>query len=415
MRQSAYFAPTIKENPAEAQVVSHRLLLRAGMIRQVTSGVYNYLPLGFKILKKIENIVREEMDAAGAQEILMPMVQPLELWQETGRDAKYGPELLRLKDRHDRDFCLGPTHEEVITDLVRNNVQSYKQLPIMLYQIQTKFRDEMRPRFGLMRGREFLMKDCYSFDVTVEKAKQSYDTMREAYCRIFSRLGLDWRMVDADSGEIGGDFSHEFHVLAATGEDTLIFDSEGAYAVNVEKHDAATCTVPAARLKEAKGIEVGHIFLLKDAYSKPMAAEVLGDEGKNVTIQMGCYGIGVSRIMAAAIEQNHDEKGIVWPEQLAPFAIHLINLRANDEPCNAACEKLYTTYKAQGYDVLYDDRDAGAGQKFADADLIGCPWQCTVGPRGVKDGMAEWKNRRSGETFTLPLGELPQQLNQQAA
>ena len=415
MRQSSYFAPTIKENPAEAQVVSHRLLLRSGMIRQVTSGVYNYLPLGLKVLQKIENIVREEMNASGAQEILMPMVQPLELWKETGRDAKYGPELLRLKDRHDRDFCLGPTHEEVITDLVRNNVQSYKQLPFMLYQIQTKFRDEVRPRFGLMRGREFLMKDCYSFDVSVEKAKESYDIMQKAYCRIFDRLGLDWRMVDADSGEIGGDFSHEFHVLAATGEDTLIFDSEGDYAVNVEKHDTANCSVPAERLKEAKGIEVGHIFLLKDAYSAPMSAEVLGDEGKNVTIQMGCYGIGVSRIMAAAIEQNHDDKGIIWPEQLAPFAIHLINLRGNDADCTAACDKLYDGFKAQGHDVLYDDREAGAGQKFADADLIGCPWQCTIGPRGLKSGEAEWKNRRTGETINLPLGELPQQLGQKAA
>ncbi len=415
MRQSSYFAPTLKENPAEAQVVSHRLMLRAGMIRQVTSGIYNYLPLGLKVLKKVENIIREEMNAAGAQEILMPMVQPLELWKETGRDAKYGTELLRIKDRHDRDFCLGPTHEEVITDLVRNNVQSYKQLPIMLYQIQTKFRDEVRPRFGLMRGREFLMKDCYSFDVSIDNAKKSYELMQKSYHRIFNRLGLDWRMVYADTGDIGGDYSHEFHVLAETGEDTLIFDTDGDYAVNVEKHDADTCAIPSERLKEAKGIEVGHIFLLEGTYSAPMNANVLGDDGKEATIQMGCYGIGVSRIVAAAIEQNYDEKGIIWPEQLAPFNIHIINLRAKDDDCNNACEKLYSQFKEQNYDVLYDDRDIGAGQKFSDADLIGCPWQCTIGPRGLKDSIAEWKNRRTGETTNLPLGEIPQALVGKAA
>ena len=415
MRQSQFFAPTLKEVPSEAQVVSHRLMLRAGMIRQVTSGIYNYLPLGLKVMQKVETIIREEMNNAGAQEILMPMVQPLELWQETGRDEKYGPELLRLKDRHDRDFCLGPTHEEVITDLVRNNIQSYKQLPMMLYQIQNKFRDEIRPRFGLMRGREFLMKDCYSFDTTVENAKNNYEVMRQAYKRIFNRLGLEWRMVDADSGEIGGEFSHEFHVLAQTGEDTLIFDTEGHYAVNVEKHEESSCDIPKERLKELKGIEVGHIFLLKDTYSAPMGAQVLDENGKQTDLQMGCYGIGVSRVVAAAIEQNHDDKGIIWPSQLAPFDVHILNLRAGDADCDKACEDLYTGLKSKGMDVLLDDRDTGAGQKFADADLIGCPWQCAIGPRGLKEGQAEWKNRRTGEALNLPLGETPKDLREEKA
>ena len=345
----------------------------------------------------------------------MPMVQPLELWQETGRDEKYGPELLRLKDRHKRDFCLGPTHEEVITDLVRNNIQSYKQLPMMLYQIQGKFRDEIRPRFGLMRGREFLMKDCYSFDTSIENAKQNYEGMRQAYKRIFNRLGLDWRMVDADSGEIGGEFSHEFHVLAQTGEDTLIFDTEGDYAVNVEKHDESNCDVPKEHLKELKGIEVGHIFLLQDAYSAPMGAQVLDENGKQVNIQMGCYGIGVSRVVAAAIEQNHDDKGIIWPSQLAPFDVHVLNLRAGDADCDKACQDIYNGLKSKGMDVLLDDRGTGAGQKFADADLIGCPWQCAIGPRGLKEGQVEWKNRRTGEALNLPLGETPKDLREEKA
>jgi prolyl-tRNA synthetase len=408
MRMSHLFAPTLKENPAEAQVVSHRLMLRAGMIRQVTSGIYNYLPLGLRVMRKVEEIVRQEMNAAGAQEILMPMVQPLELWDETGRAKKYGPELLRIKDRHDRGFCLGPTHEEVVTDLYRMNVQSYKQLPLMVYQIQTKFRDEVRPRFGLMRGREFLMKDCYSFDVDEKSAMESYEKMRAAYIKIFDRLGLDWRMVTADSGAIGGNYSHEFHVLADTGEDTLIFDTEGDYAVNVEKHDAATCAVPAKRLKEAKGIEVGHIFLLKDVYSAPMKAMVTDAEGKQKPVVMGCYGIGVSRIVAAAIEQNYDDTGIIWTPAMAPYAVHIINMRADDADCKKASEDLYAKLTAQGVEVLYDDRDAPGGQKFADADLIGCPWQCVFGPRGLKEGKAEWKNRRTGEKILLPLGEVPQ-------
>ena len=414
MRQATFFSPTLKENPTEAKVVSHRLMLRAGMLRQVTAGIYNYLPLGLKVMRKVEDIIREEMNAANAQEILMPMVQPVELWKETGRDEKYGVELLRLKDRHNRDFCLGPTHEEVITDLVRNNIQSYKQLPLMLYQIQNKFRDEVRPRFGLMRGREFSMKDCYSFDTNIENAKESYKIMQEAYRRIFDRLGLDWRMVTADTGQIGGDFSHEFHVLADTGEDTLIFDTEGDYAVNVEKHDE-NCSVPKERLKERKGIEVGHIFLLQDTYSADMKAQVVDENGQQVNLQMGCYGIGVSRVVAAAIEQNHDDKGIFWPEQLAPFDVHILNLKTGDENCDKACEDVYQSFQANGMDVLYDDRDLGAGQKFADADLIGCTWQCALGPRGLKDGQAEWKNRRTGETLNLALGQVPAQLQSSKA
>jgi prolyl-tRNA synthetase len=415
MRMTRYFAPTLREDPSDAQVVSHRLMVRAGMIRMVTAGIYNYLPLALKVMRKVETIVREEMNAAGALEILMPMVQPAELWQETGRWSKYDAELLRIKDRHQRDFCLGPTHEEIVTDIFRKNVQSYKNLPINLYQIQTKFRDEVRPRFGLMRGREFVMKDAYSFDMSEEMAMKSYENMRAAYTRIFTRLGLDWRMVTADSGNIGGNFSHEFHVLAGSGEDTLIFDTEGAYAVNIEKHDAASCGVPANRLKEAKGIEVGHIFLLKDVYSKPMKAEIPLPDGTKVPVVMGCYGIGVSRIVAAAIEQNHDAAGIVWPAALAPFDVSLLNMRATDDACKAAAEKLYADWTAKGLDILYDDRDETAGIKFADADLLGNPWQCVVGPKSLKEGLAEWKNRRSGEKFTLPLGELPPALSTRTA
>lgn len=410
MRLSRYFVPTLKNDPSDAQVVSHKLMVRGGMIRQVTSGVYNWLPLGLKTLRKVENIVREEMNKAGALEVLMPTVQPSELWQETGRWEKYGKELLRFTDRHNHESCLGPTHEEVITDLFRNNVQSYKDLPLNMYQIQTKFRDEVRPRFGLMRGREFTMKDAYSFDASVEDGMKSYEIMKTAYHGVFKRLGLDYRMVYADTGSIGGDHSHEFHVLADTGEDDLLFDPNGEYAVNVEKHDPENCPVSDDKLEKKKGIEVGHIFLLKDNYSKPMNAEVTLKDGSSVAVTMGCYGIGVSRVVAAAIEQNNDENGMIWPLAMAPYQIGLINLKAKDEETTAACDKLYESFQAQGFEVLYDDRNEGAGGKFANMDLIGLPWQCVVGPRGLAEGKLEWKNRRTGEKLELPMGELPSEL-----
>ncbi|MFT7144718.1 MAG: prolyl-tRNA synthetase [Alphaproteobacteria bacterium] len=410
MRLSQYFLPTLKENPSEAQVPSHRLLLRAGMIRQVTSGMYSWLPLGLRALQKVENVVREEMNRAGAQEVLMPMVQPAELWQETGRWDKMDAELCRIQDRHGRHFCLGPTHEEIVTDLYRNNIQSYKQFPVMLYQIQTKFRDEIRPRFGLMRGREFMMKDCYSFDINKEEALKSYEKMRLAYHAIFKRLGLEYRQVLADTGAIGGNYSHEFHVLAETGEDDLLFDPQSEYAVNVEKYVEAEAPRPREELEEKKGIEVGHIFLLEDVYSKPMNAMVAQADGTSNPVTMGCYGIGVSRVVAAAIEQNHDDNGIVWPEAITPFMVGIINMRASDEATCAAAEKLYNDLTASGVEVLLDDRDASAGQKFKEMDLIGLPWQCVVGPRGLDKGIMEWKNRKTGEKLELPIGDLPETL-----
>ncbi len=411
MKFSQLFLPVLKEDPAEAQVVSHKLLVRAGMIRQVTSGVYNWLPFGLQVLRKVENIVREEMNRAGAQEVLMPMVQPAELWQETGRWQKYGAELLRFTDRHEHESCLGPTHEEIVTDLFRRNVYSYKQLPLNVYQIQTKFRDEIRPRFGLMRGREFMMKDAYSFDENKKSALESYATMRDAYHRIFKRLELDYRMVLADSGSIGGDHSNEFHVLAATGEDDLLFDPNGDYAVNVEKHDAENCPVAEDQLEKAKGIEVGHIFYLGTVYTDPMEVKIQGQEGNLQPVHMGCYGIGVSRIVAAAIEQNHDEHGIIWPMALAPYHVGIIDLRPDDEACKQAAEKTIAALSEKGLTYAHDDRAEKPGAKFATMDLIGLPWQCTLGPRELADGLVEWKNRRTGERTKLAVGELPAELS----
>ena len=411
MRSSQLFVPTLKENPAEAQVPSHRLMLRAGMIRQVTSGVYNWLPLGLKVLRNVERIVREEMNAAGAQEIFMPMVQPAELWQESGRWDKMGAEMLRMKDRHGRDFCLGPTHEEIVTDLYRSNISSYKQLPVTFYQIQSKFRDETRPRFGLMRGREFIMKDAYSFDVDLESGKISYENMRKAYHRIFTRLGLDYRQVLADTGAIGGNYSHEFHVLADTGEDDLLFDPNGDYAVNVEKYDEKEAPLPKEQLEQRKGIEVGHIFLLEDVYSKPLNATVMCADGSTPVVTMGCYGVGVSRVVAAAIEQCHDENGIKWPTSIAPFQVHVLNITTKSPEVCEAAEKLYTSLQAAGIETLYDDRNEGPGIKFAEADLLGMPWQAVIGKRGFENGVVEWKNRTTGVKEELPFGTLPEGLS----
>ncbi len=412
MKLSSYFLPILKETPSDASIVSHRLMLRSGMIRQLGSGIYNWLPLGLRILRKVENIVRQEMDKAGAIEILMPTLQPAELWQESGRYEDYGQEMLRIKDRHKRDMLFGPTAEEVVTDIFRNNVKSYKELPINLYNIQWKFRDEIRPRFGVMRGREFLMKDAYSFDMDYESAKASYDNMYVAYLNTFKRLGLTAIPVRADNGAIGGDLSHEFQVLAETGESALYYDVEfeellkqdtldvpslrKLYAAADEKHDAANCPVPADKLRAKRGIEVGHIFNFGDKYTKSMNVLINDKEGKSFHPNMGSYGIGVSRLLGAIIESSHDDAGIIWPQSVTPFKVGIINLKANDADCTKVCDEMYIALEKAGIEVLYDDTDNSAGSKFASMDLIGLPWQIAVGPRGVKAGTVELKNRKTG-------------------
>lgn len=557
MRTSQLLLPTLREDPGEAETVSHRLMLRSGLIRKVAAGIYTYLPLGLRIIRKVEHIIREEMNRAGAQELLMPIASPAELWKETGRWEYYGKELLRFKDRHERDFCLGPTHEEVITDLFRREVRSYRQLPVNFYQIQTKFRDEIRPRFGLMRGREFIMKDAYSFDVDEAGAKVSYQKMYDAYTRIFTRCGLTFRAVEADTGLIGGDVSHEFMVLAETGEAAVVYSDKGSYAANLERaevlaptdsdksplrpltivatpqkrtveevtaflnispsrlvktllyqadhetvavlvrgdHDVnevkvarflgvtevalaspdkvlaltgapagftgpvglkhvriladhavgglknfvvganqadqhyvdANCdrdfTVEAftdlrnaqagdpsprgeGRLTLAKGIEVGQVFLLGTKYSMKMNATILDDQSKERLAIMGCYGIGVGRTAAAAVEQNHDEKGIIWPFPIAPFHVHLLPL-GQSAAVNTATAGLYESLQTAGFEVLWDDRDERAGVKFNDADLVGAPFQVVVGEKGLADGTVELKTRRTGEKIKLKPAEIP--------
>jgi len=427
MRLSQYFLPLLKENPSEAQIVSHRLMLRAGMIRQSASGIYTWLPLGFRVLQNVEAIVRAEQNAAGAQELLMPTIQPAELWQESGRYKDYGEEMLRIVDRHKREMLYGPTNEELITDIFRNAVKSYRDLPKNLYHIQWKFRDEVRPRFGIMRGREFLMKDNYSFDLDAKGAKHSYNKMFLAYLRTFARMGLKAIPMRADTGPIGGDLSHEFIILAETGESQVYCDQalldadilEGGigydgdleafyqkwtalYAATDEKHDAKSCPVPPDRLVTARGIEVGHIFYFGTKYSKPMKANVVGPKGETIAVEMGSYGIGVSRLVGAIIEANHDEAGIIWPESVAPFRAGLINLRAGDAKCAAAADELYAKLNGAGVETLYDDRDESAGAKFAAMDLIGLPWQLVVGPRGLEKGVVELKHRKTGAKQELP-------------
>ncbi|TRO38481.1 proline--tRNA ligase [Pseudomonas sp. ALS1131] len=561
MRTSQFLLSTLKETPSDAVVISHQLMLRAGMIRKLASGLYTWLPMGLRVLRKVENVVREEMNAAGALEVLMPAIQPAELWQESGRWVQYGPELLRIKDRHDREFCVGPTHEEVITDLARNELNSYKQLPINFYQIQTKFRDEIRPRFGLMRGREFIMKDAYSFHADQASLQETYDRMHQAYCNVFTRLGLNFRPVQADTGSIGGTGSHEFHVLADSGEDDIAFSDSSDYAANIEKAealprekvrpapteelrlvdtpDAKTIAalvegfnlpiektiktlivhaaekgklialvvrgdhelneIKAANLEQVaspltmasdaelraaigagagslgplnlplpviidrsvelmsdfviganiddkhyfgvnwerdlpvptvadlrnvvegdpspdgqgtlvikRGIEVGHIFQLGTKYSEAMNCQVLGENGKPVTLTMGCYGIGVSRVVAAAIEQNFDERGIRWNDALAPFHIALVPLRYETEQVREATDKLYAELTAAGFDVLLDDRDkkTSPGIKFADMELIGIPHRVVVSDRGLAEGNLEYKSRAETEAQAVPLAEI---------
>ena len=422
MRLSEYFLPLLRENPSEAQIVSHRLMLRAGMIRQSSAGIYSWLPLGLRALKKVERIVREEQDRAGALEILMPTIQPAELWRESGRYEDYGKEMLRIRDRHDREMLYGPTNEEQVTEIVRASVKSYRDLPKILYHIQWKFRDEVRPRFGVMRGREFLMKDAYSFDLDAAGAKRSYNKMFVAYLRTFARMGLKAIPMRADTGPIGGDLSHEFIILAETGESAVYCDRQwldtdilaeevdydsdlepffrhwtSLYAATDEKHDHAACPIPLEELVTARGIEVGHIFYFGDKYSQPLGAVVAGSDGEPVALEMGSYGVGVSRLVGALIEASHDDAGIIWPESVAPFRIGLINLRAADARCRDAADNLYAKLLSAGVEVLYDDRDESPGAKFAAMDLIGVPEQLIIGPRGLAAGTVELKDRRSGE------------------
>ena len=426
MRLSRYFLPVLKETPAEAQIASHRLMLRAGMIKQASAGIYSWLPMGFKVLRKLENIVHEEQQRAGHIPMLMPTLQSAELWKESGRYDAYGPEMLRIRDRHDRDMLYGPTNEEMITDIFRSYVRSYKDLPLTLYHIQWKFRDEVRPRFGVMRGREFFMKDGYNFDLTKEDALHAYNRHLVSYLRTYERMGLQAIPMRADGGPIGGDYTHEFLVLAETGESEVFYDSEitdltfgdrqidyddvaqceavleeftSRYARTDETHDEAVfAEVPAERRRTARGIEVGQIFYFGTKYSEAMGATVQGPDGKPVEVHMGSHGIGVSRLIGAIIEANHDDKGIIWPEGVTPFHVGIVNLKTGDAEADAACESLYKAFEAKGLEPLYDDRDERAGGKFATMDLIGLPWRITVGPRGLKNGVVEVTSRRTGES-----------------
>lgn len=403
MRMSLLFAPTLKEDPQEAEIVSHRFMLRAGFIRQLSAGVYTFLPLGWRTLEKIIRIVREEMNRAGGQEILMPAMQPAELWKETGRWDMYGPELVRFQDRRGRDFCLGPTHEEVITDLARREIRSYRQLPLLLYQIQTKFRDEIRPRFGIMRAREFLMKDLYSFDRDMDGLRVSYQKMYEAYCRVFERCGLRYIAVPAESGIIGGDVSHEFLIIAESGEERVFVCPRCGNATTVEEARCPQCGGP---VEEKRGIEVGHIFQLGTKYSEPMKAYFVDRDGKEKPLVMGCYGIGIGRTMAAAIEANHDEKGICWPLSLAPYEIAVIPVNVKKEKHREEAWSIYEELSRTGFEVVLDDREESAGYKFSEADLIGFPIHVIVGERIERSGTVEVKLRRNNERIEVRRTEI---------
>ena len=434
MRLSRYFLPILRETPKEAEIVSHRLMLRAGMMRQEAAGIYAFLPMGLRVLNKICDIVREEQNRSGAIELLMPTIQSAELWRESGRYDAYGKEMLRIKDRHAREMLYGPTNEEMITDIFRSYVRSYRDLPLNLYHIQWKFRDEVRPRFGLMRGREFLMKDAYSFDVDQAGARHSYNKMFVAYLRTFARMGLRAIPMVAETGPIGGNLSHEFIILASTGEsevfchrdylgfevpdETVDFDDiaglqatvdhwTGLYAATSEKHDAAEFNaLPEPARVSARGIEVGHIFYFGTKYSEPMKALVTGSDGADHPVHMGSYGIGPSRLVAAIIEASHDDAGIIWPESVAPFRVAILNLKQGDAATDAACEKLYAGLQARGVDTLYHDLDERPGSKFATADLIGIPWQVVIGPKGLAAGQFEVKRRADGSREMLSPDEV---------
>ncbi|WP_299360050.1 proline--tRNA ligase [uncultured Paracoccus sp.] len=429
MRVSRYFLPVLRENPAEAQIVSHRLMLRAGMIKQQSAGIYSWLPLGLRVLRRIEEIVHEEQQRAGHIPVLMPTIQSADLWRESGRYDDYGEEMLRITDRHKRDMLFGPTNEEMITDIFRAHVNSYKDLPLTLYQIQWKFRDEIRPRFGVMRGREFLMKDGYNFDLTKDDALHAYNRHLVTYLRTYERMGLQAIPMRADSGPIGGEDTHEFLVLADTGESEVFYDSEltqltfgdreidyddpaacravleeftSRYARTDETHDPDEfARIPEARRRQARGIEVGQIFYFGTKYSEPMGATVVGPDGQRVPVHMGSHGIGVSRLLGAIIEASHDERGIIWPEGVTPFHVGLVNLKQGDSSTDSACDAIERELQARGMTVLYDDRDERAGAKFATMDLIGLPWRITVGPRGLAANKIELTSRRSGQTVEM--------------
>jgi prolyl-tRNA synthetase len=431
MRLSRYFLPVAKETPSDAQIVSHKLMLRAGLVRQTAAGIYAWLPLGYRVLKKIEQVVREEQDKAGAVELLMPTLQSADLWRQSGRYDAYGPEMLRIRDRHEREMLYGPTNEEMITAIFRDAAKSYRDLPRTLYHIQWKFRDEVRPRFGVMRGREFLMKDAYSFDLDEAGARQSYYAQLLAYLRTFQRLGIKAVPMKAASGPIGGDLSHEFIVLAPTGESEVFYDSEfeafdwaqsdtgygdpqslqrlfdqvsGMYAATDETHEESRwADVPEERRRQGRGIEVGHIFYFGTKYSAAMGFTVQTPDGGQVHPEMGSYGVGVSRLVGAIIEASHDDSGIVWPESVAPYRVGLINMRADDEKCAAAADDIYARLQAAGVETLYDDRDERGGAKFATMDLIGLPWQLILGPKGIANGVVELKRRATGEREELSI------------
>jgi prolyl-tRNA synthetase len=430
MHLSRYFLPVLRDTPKEAEIASHQLMLRAGMVKQASAGIYSWLPLGLRVLDKIENIVREEQNRAGAIEVLMPTIQSAELWRQSGRYDDYGKEMLRIEDRHEREMLYGPTNEELITSIFRDGVRSYRDLPRNLYHIQWKFRDEIRPRFGVMRGREFLMKDAYSFDLSEEEGRKSYQRMFASYLRIFARMGLKSIPMAADTGPIGGDLSHEFIILAETGESQVfchkdLLDSQippidldfqgdlnplveqwtSHYAATDEIHDAVKfdSEVPADKQVSARGIEIGHIFFFGTKYSEPLNCKVQGPDGAPIALQMGSYGVGVSRLVGGIIEACHDSNGIVWPVPVAPFEVGLINLKSGDGATDAACGTLYQQLTNAGIDVLYDDTGERAGAKFASMDLIGLPFQLVVGPKGAAAGMAELKDRKSGDKQEIPL------------
>ena len=419
---SKLFVPTTRQDPSDAELISHKLMVRSGMIKKTAAGIYNWLPLGYKVLKKVENIVRKNLDNFGAQEILMPMVQPAELWKESLRFDQYGKELLKFKDRSDRDFVLGPTHEEIICEIFRSYPISYKELPINLYQIQTKFRDEIRPRFGVMRCREFLMKDAYSFDIDEKGMEKSYENMKDAYVSIFNDIGLDYRIVKADAGNIGGDVSEEFHIIADSGEDLLAISDSSDFAANVEvleyekdpsELDGEPSPDGKGKLMIKRGIEVGHIFQLGQKYSEKMSVSIKDSSGKGIDVFMGCYGVGVSRIVAAAIEQNHDDKGIIWPYAIAPFHVNVICLDPKKEEVLKECESVYQIIKDAGHDVLLDDRDIRAGQKFTDNEILGIPYSIVIGPKNFSNNSFEFVSRKANEKLDLNIDEIKQRLEEE--
>ena len=418
---SKFFVPTSKQEPSDAELASHKLMLKTGMIKKTAAGIYNWLPLGLRVLKKVENIVRDSMNTFGAQEILMPMVQPAELWKESERHDEYGKELLKFQDRSERDFVLGPTHEEIVCEIFRSYPISYKQLPINLYQIQTKFRDEIRPRFGVMRSREFLMKDAYSFDIDERGLVESYENMKKAYIDAFDKVGLDYRIVKADAGVIGGDVSEEFHIIADSGEDLIAISDSSNFAANVEvleyKEDPIELNGKDSpdgigKLQVKRGIEVGHIFQLGKKYSEKMKVTLKNEKGKDQDLYMGCYGIGVSRIVAASIEQNHDDRGIIWPHSIAPFHLNIICLDPNRKEILDECENIYRILKKSDHDILLDDRDIRVGVKFAENEMLGIPYSIVIGPNNFNKSKFEFNIRADDKKLELSIDEIKQKMEE---